>query len=74
MNVVVPKEVHAGETRVALIPEHIARLVKMGAQITVETGIGQTLNISDEDYAKAGASLEADRSHLFRIADLTNVS
>ena len=70
MNIVVPKEVHPGETRVALIPEHVARLVKMGAQITVETGIGQTLNISDEDYVKAGASLEADHSHLFRTADM----
>ncbi len=70
MNVGVPKEVHPGETRVALIPEHIARLVKMGAHITVETGIGQTLNISDEDYAKAGASLEADRSNLFQAADV----
>ena len=70
MNVVVPKEVHPGETRVALIPEHIARLVKMGAHITVETGIGQTLNISDEDYAQAGAYLEANRSNLFRAADV----
>jgi NAD(P) transhydrogenase subunit alpha len=70
MNVVVPKEVHPGETRVALIPEHITRLVKVGAHITVETGIGQTLNISDKDYAKAGASVEADRSNLFRAADM----
>jgi NAD(P) transhydrogenase subunit alpha len=70
MNLVVPKEVHPGETRVALIPEHIARLVKMGAHITVETGIGQTLNISDEDYAEAGAALEADRSNLFQAADM----
>ena len=70
MNVVVPKEVHPGETRVALIPEHIARLAKMGAHITVETGIGQTLNISDEAYAEAGAALEADRSNLLRAADV----
>jgi len=70
MKVVVPKEVHPGETRVALIPEHIDRLVKMGAQIAVETGLGQTLNISDEDYAKAGASLEADRSNLLQSADM----
>jgi NAD(P) transhydrogenase subunit alpha len=70
MNLVVPKEVHPGETRVALIPEHIARLVKMGAHITVETGIGQTLNISDEDYAQVGAALEADRSNLFQAADM----
>jgi NAD(P) transhydrogenase subunit alpha len=70
MKVVVPKEVHPGESRAALIPEHIARLVKMGAQITVETGIGQTLNISDENYTKAGASLEADRSNLLQAADM----
>lgn len=70
MNIAVPKEVHPGETRVALIPEHIAKLVEMGAHITVETGIGQKLNFSDEDYAKAGASLEANRSNLLQAADM----
>jgi NAD(P) transhydrogenase subunit alpha len=70
MNIAVPKEVHPGETRVALIPEHIAKLVEMGAHITVETGIGQKLSFSDEDYAKAGASLEADRNNLLKTADM----
>jgi proton-translocating NAD(P)+ transhydrogenase subunit alpha len=70
MNIAVPKEVHPGETRVALIPEHIAKLAEMGALITVETGIGQKLNFSDEDYVKAGASLEADRSSLLQTADM----
>ncbi|MBW2434797.1 MAG: Re/Si-specific NAD(P)(+) transhydrogenase subunit alpha [Deltaproteobacteria bacterium] len=70
MNIAVPKEVHPGENRVALIPEHIAKLVEMGAHITVETGIGQKLNFSDEDYAKAGASLEADRNNLLQTADM----
>ncbi len=70
MNIAVPREVHPGETRVALVPEHVARLIKMGAHITVETGIGRKLNFSDEDYAKAGAALEADRSHLLGAADM----
>ena len=70
MNIAVPKEVHPGETRVALIPEHVAKLVEMGAHITVETGIGQKLNFSDGDYAKAGASLEADRNNLLQTADM----
>ncbi len=70
MNIAVPREVHPGETRVALIPEHIAKLMEMGAHITVETGIGQKLNFSDEDYAKAGAALEADRSNLLQTADM----
>ncbi len=70
MNIAVPKEVHPGETRVALIPEHIAKLTEMGAHMTVETGIGQKLNFSDEDYVKAGAALEADRSSLLQTADM----
>ena len=70
MNIAVPKEAHPGERRVALVPEHIAKLVQMGAHITVETGIGQKLNFSDADYAKAGAALEANRSHLLEAADM----
>jgi NAD(P) transhydrogenase subunit alpha len=70
MKIVALKETHTGEKRVALIPEHIARLVKIGAQISVETGIGQTLNISDNEYEKAGASLETDRQPLFQTADM----
>jgi NAD(P) transhydrogenase subunit alpha len=70
MNIAVPKEVHPGETRAALIPEHIAKLAEMGAHVTVETGIGQKLNFSDEDYGQAGASLEADRSSLLQTADM----
>lgn len=70
MNIVVPSEIHPAENRVALIAEHIARLVEKGAHISVETGIGKTLNISDEDYQKAGASLEADRSQLYQSADM----
>lgn len=70
MNIAVPKEVHPGETRVALIPEHIAKLSEIGAHVTVETGIGQKLNFSDEEYVKAGASLEADRSSLLQTADM----
>ena len=70
MHIAVPKETHPGENRVALIPEHVTRLVEMGVQITVETGIGNKLNFSDEDYRKAGASLDADRSNLFQTADM----
>ena len=31
MNIAVPREVHEGENRVSLIPEHVAKLVKAGA-------------------------------------------
>ncbi|MGD9055073.1 MAG: Re/Si-specific NAD(P)(+) transhydrogenase subunit alpha [Desulfobacterales bacterium] len=70
MHIVVPGETHPAENRVALLPEHVIRLVEKGAQISVESGIGQTLNISDEDYQKAGASIDADRSRLYQGADM----
>jgi NAD(P) transhydrogenase subunit alpha len=70
MHIVVPGETHPAENRVALLPEHVIRLVEKGAQISIESGIGQTLNISDEDYQKAGASIDADRSRLYQGADM----
>jgi len=70
MNIAVPREIHPAETRVALIPEHIDRLTKKGARISVETGIGKTLNISDDDYRKAGASMVADRAELLQATEM----
>ena len=70
MDIVVPKEIHSAESRVALIPEHVARLAKKGAQISVEAGIGEALILSDDDYQKAGASLVTDREKLFQTADM----
>jgi NAD(P) transhydrogenase subunit alpha len=70
MKIVALKEVYPGENRIALIPEHITRLVKKGAQVSVETGIGQTIDIADDDYAKAGASLETNRLNLIQTADM----
>lgn len=65
----IPKETHPGEQRVALIPASVERLVKKGAQITVETGIGSTIGISDEDYTKAGAKI-SDRASLLSSSDI----
>ena len=70
MNIAVPREVHADENRVALVPEHAAKLAKAGADVSVETGLGQTLRCADEEYVKAGVGVTADRSALIRNADM----
>ena len=70
MNIAVPREVHADENRVALIPEHVAKLAKAGADVSVEAGLGQTLRCADEEYVKAGAGVTADRDALLRNADM----
>jgi NAD(P) transhydrogenase subunit alpha len=70
MHIVVPSELHPAENRVALLPEHVARLIEKGAQISIESGIGKTMNITDEDYQKSGASIEAKRRQLYQRADM----
>ncbi len=70
MNIAVPREVHPGEVRVALIPEHVARLVKAGADVAIESGLGQTLRIADKKYTEAGASVIANHNQLIQSADV----
>jgi len=70
MVVGVLKEAYPGESRVALLPEHVARLSHAGASMVVQSGIGSSLGISDESYGKAGASVAADRKGLLEEADL----
>ncbi len=70
MNLAVPREVHPGEVRVALIPEHVAKLVKAGADVAIESGLGQTLRITDEKYTEAGASVVTDHNQLIQNADV----
>ena len=60
MRIGVPRERAARESRVALVPESIARLVKAGAAVTVERGAGIAAGFSDEAYAAAGAALADD--------------
>ena len=70
MNIALPKEAHEGETRVSIIPEHAAKLAKAGADVGVESGLGQTLRITDDEYTSAGAAVGTDRSTLIRNADM----
>ena len=70
MIICIPKEKHAGETRVAMVPENAAKLVKMGAQVTVESGAGAACGYSDTDYAACGTTVVQDRRELLSSADM----
>jgi len=68
--VLVPNETKAGETRVALVPETVARVLKAGANILVEAGAGEAAGFPDRQYAEAGATVSADRAALLAQADV----
>ncbi|MFA5060007.1 MAG: Re/Si-specific NAD(P)(+) transhydrogenase subunit alpha [Candidatus Omnitrophota bacterium] len=66
----IPKEVYPEEKRVCVIPSSVERLTKKGAQVIIETGLGVSIGIRDDEYKKSGASVETDRKRLLSSSDL----
>ena len=66
----VPREVAPGETRVALIPETVGKLIKAGFEVLVEAGAGKASGFEDDAYTAAGASVQADVKDLFGRSDI----
>jgi NAD(P) transhydrogenase subunit alpha len=65
----VPKEILEGERRVGLVPETVARLVKEGFEVVVESGAGRDYNL-DENYEEAGAKVVEEASDVYGGSDL----
>lgn len=57
MQIGVPREALAEETRVALVPESAKRLTSKGHAVVVEAGAGEDAGIGDDEYRKAGAQV-----------------
>ncbi|AFY76523.1 NAD/NADP transhydrogenase alpha subunit [Pleurocapsa sp. PCC 7327] len=70
MKIAIAKEIEIGEFRVALVPDTVARLVKGGFEVLVQTGAGAGAHFSDDAYEAAGAKLIADPAQLWGEADL----
>lgn len=70
MKIAVIKETHPGEKRVPLIPDTVKKLVELGAEVAVESGMGGSCYFTDEAYTKAGATVAQERKALLSNADL----
>ncbi len=70
MKVGIPKELLAGEHRVAGSPETIGRLKKQGFEVLVETGAGKLANYSDQDYESAGAAIVQTAKEVYEESDI----
>src|SRR3989442_13399263 len=70
MNIAVLSETGDGESRVALMPESVERLVASKASFSIESGAGLGAARTDEDYAAVGASIGKDRKALLEWADV----
>lgn len=70
MQITLLKETQPGETRVALVPESVKKLVALKAQVVVESGAGLAAGASDADYEAAGATVATDRAALLAATDV----
>lgn len=66
----VPKETAPGEKRVATVPDVVAKLVKLGFAVAVESGAGDASNFADDTYRAAGAEVVTDAAQLWSRADV----
>ncbi len=66
----VPREIKEQEHRVGLLPSAAFQLIRRGHRVVVEKGAGATTGFSDDEYAKAGATLVDSHAAVFEEADL----
>ncbi|HHB82728.1 MAG TPA: Re/Si-specific NAD(P)(+) transhydrogenase subunit alpha [Devosia sp.] len=70
MKIAIVRETLADETRVAATPETVAKMVALGAKVSVEKGAGLKSRILDADYKKAGARIGANVGATLKGADV----
>ena len=70
MKIGTPKEVFAGEARVAMTPESALQLQKLGHECVIEAGAGQAAGFSDAMYKEAGVKVVKTAAALWKAADI----
>jgi NAD(P) transhydrogenase subunit alpha len=70
MKIFAPKENDPKETRASLDPAAVAKLVGLGAEVVVESQIGEECDHPDASYEEAGATLTTDRVGSLGSADI----
>ena len=59
MRVAVPKEIRDGEKRVALVPDVINKLTRLGYEVVIESGAGVHSQATDDLFTAAGGTVKS---------------
>ena len=70
MRIGVPREIHAGERRVATTPDVAAQLTKLGYDVAIESNAGAAADFSDAAYEAAGCEVVATASDIWSTSDI----
>ena len=66
----VPNETRPGERRVALTPATAKDIAKLGHELMIEAGAGESADFSDERYREAGVEVVTGRKALYERAEM----
>ena len=70
MRIGVPSEIKVHEYRVGLMPAAVRELVSDGHQLAVQSGAGNGVGCSDEDFRAAGAQILPDARAVFDASEM----
>lgn len=70
MRIGVPTEIKSGERRVGLTPASAAELIAHGHTVLIESGAGEGIRMSDQDYIDGGARIAPDAATVFAESEM----
>lgn len=70
MRIAVPTEIKPGESRVAITPSGVDQLARRSHDVYVQAGAGAGSQISDDEYAEAGAQILATADETWAAGEL----
>ncbi len=70
MDIGIPKEIKPQEGRVAMMPEHVAELIKAGHTVRLETNAGVLSGVEDQHYTAVGADILGSATEIYEASEM----
>jgi len=74
LSIGIPKEVLLQEKRIGLVPDAVNLLTNNGHKVIVQSGVGELINFSDQEYSECGASIVSTAKEVYQSDIILKVS
>ena len=74
LSIGIPKEVLLQEKRIGLVPDAVNLLTNNGHHVIVQSGVGEVINFSDQEYSECGASIVKTVQEVYKADIILKVS
>tara|TARA_Y100000589_G_scaffold9813_1_gene8238 strand:+ start:9526 stop:10725 length:1200 start_codon:yes stop_codon:yes gene_type:complete len=74
LSIGIPKETLLQEKRIGLVPDAVNLLTNHGHSVIVESGVGELINFSDNEYSECGAKIVQTATEVYNADIILKVS